>query len=111
MCEILFARHFINERRDSSSYVFRAADQNPSLDAILKTIAVFDVYGLVAPAAALVREYRALIARRLDPDALHQMTMLSQPLRIERYLPHLSLGLWTMTKRVLGRFRQSASGT
>jgi FkbM family methyltransferase len=104
MCDVLFARHFINERTDSSSYVFRTPEQNPPLDAILKTIAIFDLYALVAPAAALVREYRGLIARRLDPDALYQTIMLSQPLMIERYLPHLGLGLWTMTKRILGRF-------
>jgi FkbM family methyltransferase len=96
MCEALFARHFINERRDSSSYGFRIAEQNPSLDAILKTIAIFDLYALVAPAAALVREYRALIARRLDADALYQTIMLSQPLMIERYCP---ISVWVFGRR------------
>lgn len=106
MCEVLFARHFINERRARNSYVFRMPEQNPSLDAILKMIAIFDLYTLIAPAAALVQEYRGLIASRLDPEALYQAIMLSQPLMIERYLPHLGLGLWTMIKRRLGRFNK-----
>lgn len=109
MCEVLFARHFINERRNSRSYVFRMPEQNPSLDAVLKTIAIFDLYALAPPAAALVQEYRGLIARRLDPDALYQAIMLSRPLTVERYLPHLGLGLWTTIKGMLGRFNKPSA--
>lgn len=97
--DVLFARHFIKERSDGSAYVFKAADPDPTLDAILKTIAIFDVYALVAPAAALVKEYRELISRRVDPDALYEKVMLSQSSGMEKYLPHLGLGLWTGMRR------------
>lgn len=97
--DVLFARHFIKERSDGAAYVFRAAEQNPTLDAILKMIAIFDLYALVWPAAALVREYRELLSRRIDPDALYEKVMLSQTSGLEKYLPHLGLGLWTAMRR------------
>lgn len=114
MYDVLFARHFIKERSDSSSYVFRAAELNPTLDAILKTIAIFDVYALVAPAAALVKEYRELLSRRIDPDALYEKVMLSEGSGMEKYLPHLGLGLWTGIQRLAiraTRRRRSIAGS
>lgn len=97
--DILFARHFLKERSDGGCYLFRAAEPNPTLDAILKMIAIFDVYALVWPAAALVKEYRGLLSRRIDPDALYDKVMLSQSSGMEKYLPHLGLGLWTGIRR------------
>jgi len=100
ICDALFARHFIKERTDGGVYAFRAPEQDPSFDAILKMIAIFDLYALVGPAVALVKEYRELLSRRIDPDALLEKVMLSQPLAIENHLPHLGLGLWTAIKRL-----------
>lgn len=97
-CNILFARHRLQERHHPEHYVYRTAEQHPSLDTILKVIAIFDVYALVGPAAAITLEFRDLIAKRIDADALYRKVMLSRRLRIERYLPHLGLGLWSAIK-------------
>lgn len=97
-CNILFARHLLQERNHPEHYVYRAPEQHPSLDTILKVIAIFDVYALVGPAAAITLEFRDLIARRIDADSLYQKVMLSRRLGIERYLPHLGLGLWSAIK-------------
>lgn len=113
ICDALFARHFIKERDDGGSYAFRAAEPNPTLDAILKTIAIFDVYALAGPAAALVKEYRELLSRRIDPDALYEKVMLSQGSGMEKYLPHLGLGLWTGIQRfaIRAKRRRSIAGS
>ena len=49
-CNVLFARHFLHEREHGESYTCRPPEPQPSLDAILKTIAIFDVYALNGPA-------------------------------------------------------------
>jgi len=101
-CNVLFARHFVNERNHSNCYAMRPPDPNPSPDAILKTIALLDVYALKAPAITLVREFRDVISSRLDPNTVYKKLIVSDPipsLVIDRYLPHLGLGLWTRAKR------------
>lgn len=97
-CNILFARHLLHERHHPEHYVYRTSEQQPSLDTILKVIAIFDIYALVGPAAALTLEFRDLIARRIDADALYRKVLLSRRARIEQYLPHLGLGLWSAIK-------------
>lgn len=85
-CNSLFPRHLLQERHHPEHYVYRTAEQHPSLDTILKVIAVFDVDALVGPAAAITLQFRDLIARRIDADALYRKVMLSRRLRIERCL-------------------------
>ena len=106
-CNVLFARHFVHEREHGESYTCRPPEPQPSLDAILKTIAIFDVYALHGPAIALLQQFRQLISRRIDPDILHErLTPLPPRLPgIERFLPHLGLGLWTGVKRLTGRLQ------
>lgn len=91
-CNVLFARHFLMER-DAG---------NPPISAILKMIAVFDVYGLTGPAVALTHRYRDIVATRINPDKLHNRLTLSPRLKaIEKYLPPLRLGIWTGIKNRL----------
>lgn len=93
-CNVLFARHLLDERRHGE----------PAPAAILKTIAIFDVYGLVGPAVALIRAFRDVIATRIDPDTLSKkLTVSPRVATLERYLPHLGLGLWTRAKSWLAR--------
>jgi FkbM family methyltransferase len=104
-CNVLFTRHLIQERNSGDCYAFRRHDPNPSLDAVLKTIAIFDVYALVGPAVALLQEFSDLISQRIDPELIHKRLMLPPPRAagIERFLPHLGLGLWTGIKRLTGQ--------
>ncbi len=91
---VLFSRRLVDERRNSK----------PAPDTILKTIAIFDVYGLVGPAIALVREFRDVISARIDADALcKKLTASPWIAALERRLPHLGLGLWTRAKSRLAR--------
>lgn len=69
------------------------------LDTLWRTHAL-PPYALIGPAVALVKEYRELLSRRIDPDALFEKVMLSQSLAIEKHLPHLGLGLWTGMRRL-----------
>jgi FkbM family methyltransferase len=93
-CNVLFSRQLLDERRDGE----------PAPGAILKTIAIFDVYGLFGPAVALARGFRDVISKRIDADALHKKLTISPRIRaLERYLPHLGLGLWTRAKNRLAR--------
>jgi FkbM family methyltransferase len=96
---VLFSRHLVDERNAAAR-----GDANPSPSTILKTIAIFDVYGLIGPAAALTREFRDVIAPKIDPDALHNKLLLSSRMgALAGHLPHLGLGLWTRAKKWLGR--------
>lgn len=98
-CNVLFSRHLVDERNAG-----RPGDIDLSPGTILKTIAIFDVYGLVGPAIALTREFRDIIANRIDADVLHNKLILSQRAgAVQRRLPHLGLGLWTRAKAWLGR--------
>jgi FkbM family methyltransferase len=97
-CNVLFARHLVDERNAGAP-----GDSQSSATTILKTIAIFDVYGLVGPAVALTREFRDVISKRIDADALHKKLILSPRIKtLEGHLPHLGLGLWTRAKRWLG---------
>ncbi len=101
-CNVLFARHLLDERNSVAAGAVGAAGLSPST--ILKTIAIFDVYGLVGPAIALAREFREIISTRLDADLLAKKLVLSPRMgALERHLPHLGFGLWTRAKRRLGR--------
>jgi FkbM family methyltransferase len=71
-CNVLFTRHFLDERRAP-----RSGDNEASATTVLKTIAIFDVYGLVGPALALTREFRGVIGGRIDADALEKKLRLS----------------------------------
>lgn len=113
-CNVLFGRHFIDERDHQDNYKLRCAETKPSADTILKTIAVFDVYGLNGPALALAREFRDVISNRVDANVLDKKLSTSpmqphyssmQPLYIERFIPHLGFGLWRWVKRVAFRHR------
>jgi FkbM family methyltransferase len=96
---VLFSRHLLDERRANG-----AGDAELSLNTILKTIAIFDVYGLVGPAVALTREFRDVIAPKIDPAALHKKLVFSSRMgALAGHLPHLGLGLWTRAKKWLGR--------
>jgi FkbM family methyltransferase len=98
-CNVLFTRHLLDEHNSANR-----PEMDFSPTTILKTIAIFDVYGLVGPAVALTRKFRHVISRRLDADALHKKLILSPQVKaIEEHLPHLGLGLWTRAKRWLGR--------
>ena len=110
-CNVLFARHFIHERDHGESYAYRAPEPQPSVDTILKTIAIFDVYALPGPAIALLRQFREPVSRRIDAESLHERLMLSLPptksmAAIQRFLPHLGLGLWTGVRRLAGRLQK-----
>jgi FkbM family methyltransferase len=98
-CNVLFSRHLLDERKAG-----RPGDIDLSPGTILKTIAIFDVYGLIGPAVALTREFRDVIAKRIDADTLHNKLILSPKVKaFEGRLPHLGLGLWTRARRWLGR--------
>lgn len=98
-CNVLFSRHLLDERKAD-----RPGDMALSPTTILKTIAMFDLYGLVGPAVALTREFRDVIGERIDADALYKKLILAPKVKaLEGRLPHLGLGLWTRTKRWLGR--------
>jgi FkbM family methyltransferase len=91
---VLFARHLLDER----------SDREPAPATVLKTIAIFDVYGLVGPAVALTRAFRDVISVHIDADMLcKKLTMAPRIGTLERYLPHLGLGLWTRAKSRLAR--------
>ncbi len=91
-CNVLFARHLLEESRDDEL----------SANAILKTIAIFDIYGLIGPAVALTRRFQAIIAARIDISSLERKLILSPKIgTLERHLPHLGLGLWTRAKKLL----------
>jgi FkbM family methyltransferase len=97
-CNVLFSRHLLDERNAG-----RRGDPDLSPTTILKTIAIFDLYGLAGPALALTREFRDVIADRIDAEALHKKLMLSPRVKaLEARLPHLGLGIWTRAKRWLG---------
>ena len=91
---VLFSRHLLDDPRD----------REPASGTILKTIAIFDVYGLVGPAVALTREFRHVISERIDVDMLsRKLTISPRIAAFERYLPHLGLGLWSRAKKWLAR--------
>jgi FkbM family methyltransferase len=93
-CNVLFARRLLDEPRHSE----------PAPGTILKTIAIFDVYGLVGPAAALTRAFHEVISERIDAERLYKkLTVAPRIGMIERYLPHLGHGLWTHAKNWLAR--------
>jgi hypothetical protein len=106
-CNVLFGRHFIDERHHQDNYKLRSPETEPSADTILKTIAVFDVYALYGPATALVQEFRDVISDRIDAKALYNKLLAfpTPSLAIERFIPHLGLGLWTRAKRLALRRR------
>jgi hypothetical protein len=70
-------------------------------DKILKTIAVFDGHALNKPAFALAGKFRGVILNRIDTNTLcKKLSVLRiRPLDIERFIPHLGLGLWRWAKR------------
>ncbi len=93
-CNVLFSRHLVDEH----------GGRPPSASTILKLIVIFDVYGLVGPATALVREFQSVISPRIDTNALCKKLILSSRIAaIQKYLPHLGLGLWTRAKSRLVR--------
>jgi FkbM family methyltransferase len=100
-CNALFARNFINERDHQENYGMRNPEALPSADEILKTIAVFDLYSLDAPARALLAQFRDVIEDRVDPDALMKCLPRVRPFAFERFIPHLGLGLWRRAKRFI----------
>ena len=103
-CNVLFTRHFINERDHQENYVMRNAEGSPTADEILKMIAIFDLYSLSSPARALLTRFRDIIEHRVDTAALLNC-LPDRPPRVyafERLIPHLGLGLWSGAKRVLG---------
>jgi hypothetical protein len=95
-CNALFTRKFAEQ---------------PSADAVLKLIAVCDLYALYAQARTLIVAYRALIEPRLDVLKLHSAMSPSQlstlvadlDLSPPRFLPHLGLGLWSTVTRVINK--------
>jgi FkbM family methyltransferase len=92
-CNVLFSRHLLDE-----------PGSKPKCSAILKMIAVFDVYGLAGPAVALARGFRDVISERIDVDALcRKLTLSPRVAALEQYLPHLGLGFWTRAKSRLAR--------
>jgi FkbM family methyltransferase len=98
-CNVLFARHLLDERSAAGS-----GETEASATTVLKMIAIFDVYGLVGPAVALAREFRYIISSRIDADVLERKLMLSPRAKsLQDHLPHLGLGLWSRAKRWLGR--------
>lgn len=110
-CNAFFSRHLLNERDHPERYPMRPAELNPSPDTILKTVAVLDVYGLTGPAIALTVEFRRALESRIDVDRLAKLLARSRWLGIfEQCLPHLNLGIWTVTKRVLGRTPRVSAG-
>lgn len=118
-CNALFVRNFINERDHQENYQMRRPEALPSADAILKTIAVFDLYSLNGPARALLTRFQELIEHRVDTgllmkslDAIRKdfsihngsLTKPAAGVRsygFEKFLPHLGLGLWSGVKRSL----------
>lgn len=100
-CNVLFARHLVDERHHADNYGCRSAEQDPSADTVLKAIALFDVYGLAGPATALIKEFRDLLAARLDVDLLYAKATARD---IRRHLPSLGLGLWTRGRRLLAAY-------
>jgi FkbM family methyltransferase len=101
-CNVLFTRHFINERDHQKNYVIRNPDVSPTADEILKTIAIFDLYSLRGPARALLTRFRDVIDCRVDAAALLECLPPDQGYAFERFIPHLGLGLWSGAKRLLG---------
>lgn len=98
-CNVLFSRQLLDERG-----AMGPGDAGLSPNTILKTIAIFDVYGLVGPAVALAREFRDIISKKVDADVLHKKLILSPRVgALEAHLPHLGLGLWTRAKSWLRR--------
>ncbi len=90
----LFSRHLLDPFHDSA----------PTADVVLKTVAVFDIYGLSGPAIAVAEKFRHVFAARIDADALLKKLSISpRAATLERYLPHLGLGLWTRAKARLAR--------
>jgi len=88
-CNVLFSRHLLEEQRNDDL----------SASSILKTIAIFDIYGLAGPALTLTRTFRDIISSRIDAGLVERKLTLSPKFgAIERRLPHLGLGLWTRAK-------------
>jgi hypothetical protein len=77
---VLFSRHLVDERTAATG-----GDSHLSPSTILKMIAIFDVYGLIGPAAALTQEFRDVIATKIDTDALHKKLILSLRMRHHRF--------------------------
>jgi FkbM family methyltransferase len=87
----------------------RKCAEQPSADALLKLIAVCDVYGLYRQARVLIETYHALLEPRLDILELHSAVSPSKLslivadwiLPAPRFVPHLGLGLWSTAARFL----------
>jgi FkbM family methyltransferase len=93
-CNVLFSRHLLDEHRDGPLLA----------STILKMIALFDLYGLLGPAIALAREFQDVISPRIDTNALCKKLSLSPRIAgVQKFLPHLGLGLWNRAKSRLAR--------
>lgn len=104
-CNVLLARHLIHEHSHPEHYTLRAPESQPSPDAILKLIAVFDVYDLAGAATGLLNKFSETLADRIDvPELRNRLIPPPRPPRLpstalDRFLPHLGLGIWTGVKR------------
>jgi FkbM family methyltransferase len=106
-CNALFCRDLAAERETASSYPYRAAEAEPAVETILKTIAILDVYGLPVPAAHVVRTLADRLRSRIDPNVLLAALMPPPSKQVltrfagalKRRLPHLGLGIWSRLAR------------
>jgi FkbM family methyltransferase len=104
-CNVFLGRDLIAERAEPGAYHFRAAEQAPSVETLVKTAIAFEVHGLNDLAFDLIAEFQDILAPRLDVD--HAMELIVPPLSRLRaaqsciYTPHM--GLVTAARMVFRR--------
>jgi FkbM family methyltransferase len=87
----------------------RKLQGQPSAEAVLKLIAICDLYGLYAQARTLIVAYRALLEPRLD---VAKLLAVMSPSKLSlwivdldrsprRFVPHLGLGIWSTARRLI----------
>jgi hypothetical protein len=104
-CNVFLGRNLIAERSEPTAYRFRAPEQSPSADTLIKTAIAFEVHGLNDLAFDLVLEFEDIFASRLDVD--HAKDLIAPRLSRWRaaqscvYTPHM--GLVTAARMLLRR--------
>jgi FkbM family methyltransferase len=104
-CNVFLGRNLIAERSEPSAYRYRAPEQSPSADTVIKAAITFEVHGLNDLAFDLVVEFQDVLASRLDVDRAKELIApkLSRwrAARSCVYTPHM--GLVTAARLLLWR--------